>query len=269
MKFVEREYPVLKDFFEFGEFNPIQKQCLPKIMRSDWNMIVSAPTSSGKTALFEMAILKYQHLSSPMCLYLAPIKSLCHEKYTEWSRKFSKKLSVTEVTGDSLEGGIEQFLNSHIAVGTPEKIDFLSRQNLEYLKKIRLLLIDEIHMLNYEERGATLEAVVSRIMSLNSNVRIIAVSATIPNIFEVGEWLRCPANAICVFGEEYRPVKIKTIVNGYPHSGNPFTFEKVLNYKLLEIVRAYSERKGSLIFCPTQKGTQQACEQIISQMRDR
>jgi len=35
-------------------------------------------------------------------------------------------------------------------VGTPEKIDYLSRQNLEYLKNIKLLLIDEIHMLNYE-----------------------------------------------------------------------------------------------------------------------
>ena len=79
-------------------------------------------------------------------------------------------------------------------------------------------------MLNYEERGATLEAIVSRIMSLNSNVRILAVSATIPNIHEVGEWLRCPPQAVCVFGEEHRPVKIKTVVNGYPHSGNPFTF---------------------------------------------
>lgn len=71
-------------------------------------------------------------------------------------------------------------------MGTPEKIDYLSRQNLNYLKKIKLLLIDEIHMLNYEERGATLEAIVSRIMSLNNQVRIIAVSATIPNIYEVG-----------------------------------------------------------------------------------
>ena len=209
-------------------------------MGSENNMIVSAPTSSGKTALFEMAILKYHHLSSPMCLYLAPIKSLCHEKYTEWSRKFSKKLSVTEVTGDSLDGGIDLLLSSHIAVGTPEKIDFLSRQKLEYLKKIRLLLIDEIHMLNYEERGATLEAIVSRIMSLNSAVRIIAVSATIPNIYEVGEWLRCPSQAVCVFGEEYRPVKLNKVVNGYPHSGNPFTFERILNFKLLEIIRNYS-----------------------------
>lgn len=193
------QYPELQGFFEFDYFNPVQQECLPKIMRRDSNMIVSAPTSSGKTALFEMAILKYSHLPSPMCLYLAPIKSLCHEKYTDWKKKFIR-LSVTEITGDSLESGLEGFLSSHIAVGTPEKIDYLSRQNLEYLRNIRLLLIDEIHMLNYEERGATLEAIVSRIMSLNSKVRILAVSATIPNINEVGEWLRCPHETICVFG---------------------------------------------------------------------
>lgn len=38
-------------------------------------------------------------------------------------------------------------------------------------------------------------------MSINSNVRIIAVSATIPNIEEVGQWLKVPKNMICVFGE--------------------------------------------------------------------
>lgn len=135
---------------------------------------------------------------------------------------------------------MDEFIDSHIAVGTPEKIDFLSRQNLEYLKGLSLLLIDEIHMLNYEQRGATLEAIVSRIMSLNKKVRIIAVSATIPNIAEVGEWLKCPKDMICVFGQECRPVKINTVVNAYPHSGNPFTFEKILNYKLLDNIRKYS-----------------------------
>ena len=97
-----------------------------------------------------MAILKYSQETSPICLYLAPIKSLCHEKYVDWNKKFSKNLLVSEVTGDSLEAGKDMLSQSHIAVGTPEKIDFLSRQNLDYLKKIKLLLIDEIHMLNYE-----------------------------------------------------------------------------------------------------------------------
>jgi ATP-dependent DNA helicase HFM1/MER3 len=79
-------------------------------------------------------------------------------------------------------------------------------------------------MLNVEERGATLEAIVSRIMSLNKQIRIIAVSATIPNIYEVAEWLRVPSDLICIFNEEYRPVKIDKIVLGFKMANNPFTF---------------------------------------------
>lgn len=105
------------------------------------------------------------------------------------------------MTGDSIENNTDKFMQSHITIGTPEKVDFLSRQSLEFLKSIKLLLIDEIHMLNFEERGATLEAIVSRIMSLNSKVRIVAVSATIPNIYEVAEWLKVPAPSICIYGD--------------------------------------------------------------------
>lgn len=69
-------------------------------------------------------------------------------------------------------------------------------------------------------------------MSLN-NPRIIAVSATIPNISEVGEWLKVPSSLVKMFGEEYRPVPINKVVLGFKSTNNPFTFEKVLNYKLL------------------------------------
>jgi replicative superfamily II helicase len=47
-----------------------------------------------------------------------------------------------EVTGDTIESNQEKYFESHITIGTPEKVDFLSRQSLDYLKKIRLLLID-------------------------------------------------------------------------------------------------------------------------------
>lgn len=69
-------------------------------------------------------------------------------------------------------------------------------------------------------------------MSLN-NPRIIAVSATIPNINEVAEWLRVPSTLVKVFGEEYRPVPLQKVVIGFKSSNNPFTFEKMLNYKLI------------------------------------
>lgn len=88
-----------------------------------------------------------------------------------------------ELTSDTSaeEESMNQLEMVNLVVATPEKIDAFSRKSLDFLSKLNLLLIDEVHMLNFEERGATLEAVVSRIISL-SNPRIIAVSATIPNI---------------------------------------------------------------------------------------
>ena len=120
-------------------------------------------------------------------------------------------------------------------------------------------------MLNFEERGATLEAVISRIMSLN-DPRIIAVSATIPNINEVAEWLKVPAEMVKVFGEEFRPVPINKVVLGFKSTNNPFTFERMLNFKLIDVIRQYNDGGGSLVFCQTQKGTESACNQLVNDM---
>lgn len=87
-------------------------------------------------------------------------------------------------------------------------------------------------MLNLEERGGLLEALISRIMSINQP-RILAVSATIPNVHEISQWLRVPKNNMCIFGDEYRPVPLKKVVLGFKSGSNPFLFEKTLNYKLL------------------------------------
>lgn len=57
-------------------------------------MIVSAPTSAGKTVLFELCIVRMMKNNEIKCLYLAPIKSLCHEKANNWKQKFMSKLHV-------------------------------------------------------------------------------------------------------------------------------------------------------------------------------
>lgn len=56
------------------------------------------------------------------------------------------------------------------------------------LNKLRLVCIDEVHMLN-EPRGSVLEVIVTRMKTLGTNIRLIAISATAPNISDVAEWL--------------------------------------------------------------------------------
>ena len=83
-----------------------------------------------------------------------------------------------------------------------------------------------------EARGATLEAVVSRMKSIGTDVRFIALSATVPNAEDIAAWLglhpgRQDRSAhVARFGEEFRPVRLQKYVCGIPYRGNDFGFEK-------------------------------------------
>lgn len=82
-----------------------------------------------------------------------------------------------------------------------------------------------------------------------SNARYIAISATIQNIEDVAQWLAVPQEGLFVFGEELRPVKLTTIVKGYPTGKTDFLFERRLNDHLSGVIAEHSQGKPTLIFC--------------------
>ena len=82
-----------------------------------------------------------------------------------------------------------------------------------------------------------------------SKVRFVAVSATIPNIADVAEWLMVPPLGIMVYGEEMRPVKLRTVVRGYASTKTDFLFERKLNDYLPNIIGEFSNMKPTLVFC--------------------
>jgi replicative superfamily II helicase len=101
-----------------------------------------------------------------------------------------------------------------------------------------------------------------------ANIRIISVSATIPNISSIANWISTPDKtfmklntAIKVFGENYRPVPLKKIVVAQRNnSKNPFIFEQNLNHKIPELIKGYSNSKPTLIFCTSRKAAQISCK---------
>ncbi|KAG9290860.1 hypothetical protein G9A89_011010 [Geosiphon pyriformis] len=137
-----------------------------------------------------------------------------------------------------------------------------------------LRFIDEVHMLK-EKRGATLEAVVSRMKTMGNSIRFIALSATVPNVDDVAAWIGLEAQYpnekanILQYGEEYRPVHLVRHVLSYPMEGiNGFMFDKKLDYKLLEIIQTHSNGKSTLVFCATRKSTEAACHTLVQQLQD-
>ncbi|KAI1092080.1 P-loop containing nucleoside triphosphate hydrolase protein [Rostrohypoxylon terebratum] len=266
--------------FPYELFNVVQSQSFEYVYETDDNVVVSAPTGSGKTAILEMAICKLvmnPGSENHKIVYQAPTKSLCSERAKDWQKKFSHmNLNCIELTGDTSQAQASRVGSASIIVTTPEKWDSITRKwsdHRKLLDMIRLVLIDEVHILK-DARGATLEAVVSRMKTIGANVRFVALSATVPNIGDVAKWLgrnhsnqREPA-LIRAFGEELRPVKLKRFVYGFEANLNDFTFDKSLDKKLIILLAKHSERKPIMIFCFTRKSCESTARKLAEWWSD-
>ncbi|RYO98313.1 hypothetical protein DL766_006632 [Monosporascus sp. MC13-8B] len=251
--------------FPYQLFNAVQSKCFPLVYGTNENLVVSAPTGSGKTAILELAICKL--VGSPggerfKIVYQAPTKALCTERARDWEKKFSHmNLRCIELTGDTTQAQARLVGSASIIVTTPEKWDSVTRKwsdHRKLLDMVRLVLIDEVHILN-DVRGATLEAVVSRMKTIRADVRFVALSATVPNIQDIAKWLGRDATnqhepaKYEAFGEEMRPVKLQKYVYGYDGSPNEFVFDKSLDGKLNLLLSKHSEKKPIMVFCFTRK----------------
>jgi ATP-dependent DNA helicase HFM1/MER3 len=181
-----------------------------------------------------------------------------------------------------------------IIVTTPEKWDSITRRWKAYAKplaEVKLVCVDEVHTIG-DDRGAALEAVIARI-KMTSEARIIALSATLPNVVDIGKWLQVPIEYCFSFDDTYRPVPVSTHVIGVnstcthmsipPHTycvahihheytcicaGNAsgFLFEKQLDYQCLNLVQRYSSGKPTLIFCSSRGGVKTTASQICKDL---
>ncbi|KAI9466064.1 P-loop containing nucleoside triphosphate hydrolase protein [Lactarius psammicola] len=275
------ELPTMyRAMFKFATFNAMQSSCFNTIMKSEENVVVSAPTGSGKTVLFELSIIhmlvsSLGRSSAGKCVYMAPTKALCAERTRDWTEKFgSLGIRCCEFTGDTVQpsksvwGDVK---DTTIIITTAEKWDSLTRNwstHSQLLSQIQLFLIDEVHILN-ELRGSTLEVVVSRMKTRGSAVRFVAVSATVPNIDDVARWISSRhsngAAATLSFGEEYRPCQLSRFVYGFPRgkNQNDFLFARSLNYRLFPLLQQHSANKPILIFVSTRKGVLDTAEQLM------
>ncbi|KAI8383054.1 hypothetical protein BD560DRAFT_444155 [Blakeslea trispora] len=255
--------------FKFRFFNVIQSSCFNDAFSENNNLVISAPTGSGKTATMELAIIRllFNKGSHSKVIYMAPTKSLCSERVRDWQQKFLPLgFECNEFTGDTEDTSVAMLKKTSIIITTPEKWDAITRRSIDqpqWIQCVNLFLIDEVHILN-EKRGACLEACVSRMKTMANNLRFIAISATVPNVSDIAIWLNAKPIS---FSEEYRPIKLKRFVYGYQHAeDNMFLFDRKLDWKLLDLIQKHSDNKPVLIFCSTRKSTQQACDTIARLM---
>lgn len=208
------------------ELNRIQTRCFPTAFNDDGNMLICAPTGSGKTNVAMLAILreigKYRNpetgeimLDDFKIIYIAPLKALVQEQVGNFGKRLEPYgIKVSELTGDR-QLTKQQIAETQIIVTTPEKWDVITRKatDMSYTNLVRLIIIDEIHLL-HDDRGPVLESIVSRtirrIEQTGDPVRLVGLSATLPNYRDVASFLRVdPINGLFHFDGSYRPCPLR------------------------------------------------------------
>ncbi len=168
------------------------------------SFVISAPTASGKTLVAEMAALKVYFEKKGKVLYTVPLRALAREKYDDFARKYrTTGLKVALSSGD-YDSAAPWLGEADVIIATNEKVDSLFRHRAPWLRDVRLVIADEVHLMGDSGRGPTLEIVLTRIRVENPGIRIIALSATIPNAEEIAAWLSAR-----LIRSDWRPVPLR------------------------------------------------------------
>ncbi|HMA04990.1 MAG TPA: ATP-dependent DNA helicase [Methanomicrobiales archaeon] len=194
--------PYLSDAYRgqgITELYPPQEECVRAGLFDGKNLLVAIPTASGKTLVAEMAM--HHHVArGGKCLYIVPLKALASEKLGEFS---GKKVRVGISTGD-YDRREEYLGRNDIIIATSEKVDSLMRNDTPWLSELTLLVVDEVHLIDSEDRGATLEMVITKLRSRNPSMQVIGLSATIGNPRTLAAWL-----AAVPVTSTWRPVELR------------------------------------------------------------
>ena len=183
------------------QLDPFQIKAIECIDRNS-SVFVSAPTGAGKTLIAERAIEK-AITHGERAIYTAPIKALSNQKYRDFKARFGES-QVGILTGD-----VSINTDASILIMTTE----IYRNSLfdasERIKEAGWVIFDEIHYLDDPERGTVWE---EAILFTPERIRILALSATIPNVHELTDWIASIHHRpISVIEESHRPVPLQFI----------------------------------------------------------
>jgi dipeptidyl aminopeptidase/acylaminoacyl peptidase len=166
--------------------------------------VINLRTSAGKTRVTELAIL--QILSSDptaKVLYLAPFRSLAFEVERTLSASFSwLKFQVSHLYGGARVSAVdtELLVRSAITIATPEKARALLRSAPELFEKIKLIIIDEGHLIGPNERLVRNELFIDHLQAFarKSKARMLLLSAVLPNAEELAEWITGDSKSVAI-----------------------------------------------------------------------
>ena len=182
-----------------SKLNPLQEMVFTNGIPSN-NILVSAPTASGKTLIAEIICLNNIIKNQKKAVYIAPMRALVMEKYNDFKKNYPYIKSAVSIGDlDTNDAWLSSF---DIIFVSTEKFDSLIRHNINWTDQIGCIVFDEIHLIDDLTRGPTLEILITKLKQ--QNLQIIGLSATIGNDKELSEWISAQ-----IFESNYRPTKLK------------------------------------------------------------
>ena len=256
-RFEKIEYP-------FKYFNPLQSEVFRTTRGKDTNVIISAPTASGKTVCGEILAEDALHSETDKVIYLSPLKALTEEKYNSWTdpKHSWSGSAISIMTGDYklTEKKGEELLRARVILTTYEMLAVRARrasqEKSQWIDDASILIVDESHFLGSESRGNHLECSLVDFTRRNPEARIVFLSATMDNTAELADWLLLlNGKETQVVVSDYRPVKLEVHFETFQAArGNAFgTYHRneELKYdQTIELLRQYPDDQW-LVFVHT------------------
>ena len=259
----------------FEKLYPPQADSVKSGLLDGKSILVSAPTASGKTLIAMLAMFSYLSKNNGKVVYLSPLRALAAEKFTEFKKlekiALDNKIKVGISTGDfeNIEKNLEK---SNILILTNEKMDSVIRHGAEWIDEIGLVISDEIHLIGDENRGPTLEMILTQLKLLDSKPQIVGLSATITNSDEIANWLDCT-----LVKNDWRPVPLSEgVCDGGQvtmNDGTIFEVERTLRGTPIDLgIQSVMQGGQSLVFAETRtrsKSLATKAADVISQLLEK
>lgn len=238
----------------FEKLYPPQADSVKSGLLDGKSILVSAPTASGKTLIAMIGMMSYLSKNKGKIIYLSPLRALAAEKFSEFKKlekiALGKKIKVGISTGDfeNIEKNLEK---NNILILTNEKMDSIIRHGAEWIDEIGLVIADEVHLIGDENRGPTLEMILTQLKLLETKPQIVGLSATITNSDEIADWLGCK-----LVKNDWRPVPLtegvcdggEVTMNG----GKTFEVERSIRGTPVDLgVQSVKDGGQSLVFAET------------------
>ncbi|CAH1967457.1 unnamed protein product [Acanthoscelides obtectus] len=253
-----------------------QVECLRKqnVLENCKNLVYAAPTSAGKTLVAEILAIKTVLDRRKKVIFILPFISIVQEKMYY----FQNLLGSSGIRVEGFMGSYNPpggFSSVQIAICTIEKANSLINRLLEEEKvsDVGTILVDEIHMLGDPSRGYLLELLLTKLLYIskkntNINLQIIGMSATLPNLDQLANWLDAE-----LYTTDFRPIPLyeqahvcgeiydkdlKLVRKLKPLEGIATDTDNILQLCLETI----QESCSVLIFCPTKNWCESLAQQI-------